>query len=165
MPLLKRIWKRSYSLNYLQASTATAFNRLRGDKINFHYRVKVNGETIPMNVTNADTDEVRNARRLERGEVSLEVWRNALAEFAALGRKYNFIPVVVYLPSAYTAYASSVVFEDAGVAGVVNAQSAAQRVYLKKLAGELHFTLFDTTGALQCAVDPSPLPIFRPTST
>lgn len=157
---IERIGERSYSLNFIVASVEFVLNRMAGDKINFHYRVTVQGESVPMNVVNADTDEVKNARLLARGKVSMDVWREALAGFAALGRTHHFTPVLVYVPSAYTSYDSSAVFEDSSVAVDVTAQSDAQRAYLEQLAQELDIALLDLTPFLQKAVDSAPLAYF-----
>lgn len=155
--IFKHLKNSSYSLSYISAALEALSKRFHEEKINFHYRVKSSGNTVPMNVTNADTDEVKNARLLAQGKVSLEVWRMALVEFAKLAREYQFKPFVVYIPSAYTAYASSVVFEDDAVAAAVSSQSDLQRQYLAGLARELGLEFFDTTHYLQDVVHSSPL--------
>ena len=155
--ILKHLRNSSYSLSYIGAALEALSKRFHEEKINFHYRVKSSGNTVPMNVTNADTDEVKNARLLAQGKVSLEVWRRALVEFAKLAREYRFEPFVVYIPSAYTAYASSVVFEDDAAAAAVRSQSDLQRQYLAGLARELGLEFLDTTHYLQDVVQNSPL--------
>jgi hypothetical protein len=155
--IFKRLKNSSYSLSYIGAALEALSKRFHEEKINFHYRVKSSGNAVPMNVTNADTDEVKSARLLAQGKVGLEVWRMALVEFAKLAREYRFEPIVIYIPSGYTAYASSVVFEDAAVAAAVSSQSSLQREYLGGLARELGLEFLDITNYLQEAVVSSPL--------
>ena len=155
--IFKRMKNSSYSLSYIGAALEALSKRFHEEKINFHYRVESSGNTVPMNVTNADIDEVKNARLLGQGKVSLDVWHMAMAEFAKLAREYRFEPIVIYIPSAYTAYASSVVFEDDAVAAAVTSQSGHQREYLAGLARDLGLEFLDLTDFLQEAVLSSPL--------
>ena len=153
----KRLLRSSYVMSYIGAAIEALSKKFHGDKINFHYSVNVKGNTIPMNVTDADTDEVRNARLLEQKKVDSGVWRNALLDFGKLAREHGFEPLIVYIPSAYTAYASSVVFEDNAVAATLNSQSMLQRQSLEALTRELGLGFFDTTTYLQQAVQSSAL--------
>jgi len=157
LSIFKHLKNSSYSLSYIGAALEALSKRFHEEKINFHYRVKSSGNAVPMNVTNADTDEVKSARLLAQGKVGLEVWRMALVEFAKLAREYRFEPIVIYIPSAYTAYASSVVFEDTAVAADVTSQSKLQRQYIYGLANELGLEFLDITDYLQAAVPSSPL--------
>lgn len=160
-PLLsKLVLNNSYSLSFIGASIETVRKRFFRHSIDFRYLVNVNGEEIPMNVANADRDEVKNARRLREGKVRLAMWRDALVEFVRLADKHGFRPVVTYIPSAHTAYAANVVFEDRMVGLDLAYLSSTQRAYLNQLAGELGFTFLDLTESLQHAVVSGPLAYF-----
>ena len=158
--LSKRLLNSSFSLSFIAASIEAAGKRFFSTPLNFAYRVKVRGEDVQMNVANADRDEVKSARHLREGKSDLSVWRDALAEFVRLGNSQGFRPVVTYIPSAYTAYADSVVFEDEAVGRDVAYLSSRQRAYLKRLADELGFTFLDLTEYLQQAVSTAPLAYF-----
>ena len=147
----------SYSLNYVLASFESMFKNMRRDDINFRYRVVADGNPVDMNPFNADMDEVKNARRLQAGEIDTAVWGSALEDFARLAAEHGFSPVVAYIPSAYTAYSRSVRFEDPQVGAVVTAQSRQQREYLELAAGRLGLDFLDLSSALQQSVTTSPL--------
>jgi hypothetical protein len=79
----------------------------------FHYELRfADGAIVPFNVQNAEQSEVRYADRLWRGDVQLSAFDEALERFGALGRERHFQPIVSYAPSAYTAYADFVAFDD-----------------------------------------------------
>ncbi len=157
MGLFKRLLVSSYSLSFIKAAVESTAKRITGDRIDFHYRVEADGQTVPMNVANADRDEVKNARALEQGKVSLSVWDDAFAAYVKLAREQGFLPVVTYIPSAYTAYAASVRFADPQVGSLVKNLSRRQREYLAQLAERFDFTYIDLTPAIQRGVTQGPL--------
>jgi hypothetical protein len=121
-------------------------------KVDFRYDLRfADGTVVPFNVQNADEAEVRYARRLQRDEVQLSAFDAALARFVAMGRAHNFRPVVSYAPSAYTAYADFVAFEDDALTELMPWFSGMQRAYLRQKAEELGFAFIDLTPALQAA--------------
>jgi hypothetical protein len=132
-----------------------AISRARGDlrqRVNFRYELRfADGAIVPFNIQNADHAEVRYARRLQRGEVQLSAFDDALARFVALGLEHDFQPVVSYAPSAHTAYAGLVAFEDAALSKLMPWFSDQQRAYLRHKAEELGFVFVDLTPALQAA--------------
>ncbi len=122
------------------------------ERVNFRYKLRFpNGAALPFNIQNADQSEVRYARRLRQGEVDLAAWDAALARFVALAREHDFQPVVSYAPSAYTAYADFVAFEDEALTALMPWFSATQRAWLRDKADELGFAFVDLTPALQAA--------------
>jgi hypothetical protein len=122
------------------------------EQVNFRYELRFDDDaTVPFNIQNADEAEVRYARRLQRGEVQLAAFDEALARFVALGREHGFQPVVSYAPSAYTAYADFVAFEDDALTKLMPWFSGAQRAYLREKADELGYAFIDLTPALQAA--------------
>jgi hypothetical protein len=86
-----------------------AIAKARGEApedVNFRYELRLaDGTIVPFNVQNADRAEVRYARLLQRGEVQLSAFDDALARFVAVGHEHEFQPIVSYAPSAHTAYA------------------------------------------------------------
>jgi len=122
------------------------------ERVNFRYELRfADGATVPFNVQNADRAEVRYARGLRRGEVQLSAFDEALARFVALAREHDFQPVVSYAPSAYTAYADFVAFDDDALTTLMPWFSGTQRAYLRQKAEELGFAFIDLTPALQAA--------------
>jgi len=100
---------------------------------------------VPFNVQNADHAEVRYARKLQRGEVELA----ALERFVALGDEHGFVPVVAYAPSAHTAYADFVAFEDDALAMLMPWFSATQRAWLRERTEALEIAFLDLTHPLR----------------
>jgi hypothetical protein len=140
---------RAYALSeeaILQAVGDTAHQR-----VNFHYRLNFTDSSTAFNLHNADKDEVRYARRLRRGEISLEDVTDALRQFVALSRQYGFQPIVSYSPSAYTTYADVVTFEDQTLNALMPWYSRTQREFFRAKAKELGFVFVDTTPNLQAA--------------
>lgn len=148
----KRLLNNSYALSFISASIEDSGKRFFSDGVDFRYRVSVGGNEVPMNVANADRDEVKSARRLRTGKAYTSVLRDALVEFIHLAKKHHFRPVVTYIPSAHTAYAASVAFQDSSVGEDVAYLSARQRTYLLQLSDELGFTYIDLTEPLQQTV-------------
>lgn len=158
--LSKRVLNNSYGLSFISASIEALGKRFFTDDTDFRYSVSAEGETIPMNVLNADRDEVKSARRLRQGKAGPAVWRDALERFVKLSERHGFRPVVAYIPSAHTAYANSVAFEDSVVASDVAHLSETQRDYLGNLAAELGYHFVDLSSHLQQAVAAGPLAYF-----
>jgi len=122
------------------------------ERVNFRYELRFpDNAVVPFNIQNADHAEVRYARRLRHGEVQLSAFDDALERFAALGRDHDFRPVVSYAPSAYTAYADFVAFEDDALTELMPWFSGTQRAYLRQKAEELGITFIDLTPALHAA--------------
>jgi hypothetical protein len=129
-------------------------------KVDFTYSGLSKGQRVAMNVTNADTSEPRSAQKLTAGEISLGLWEDPLEEFMALSHEAGFTPVVAYIPSMYTAYATSVQFGDTGVGERVQQLSAQQREWLASKTAKLGVVFVDTTRALQAAAETGPLTHF-----
>jgi hypothetical protein len=158
--ILKRFVSSSYSLSFVLASIELLAKEMVTDDVNFRYQIGLDTGTIPMNVTNADQDEVRNARQLHLGEASPSVWHDALADFVTLAEKNDFIPIVAYIPSAHTAYAGFTAFEDPTVGRDVALLSSTQRGYLARLGKRLGFRFVDLTPFMQEAARSGPLAFF-----
>lgn len=151
--------RRSYALNVgavalgkAREGIGNAVARAAGNKrerIDFRYELRFDDAIVPFNVQNADHAEVRYALRLRRGEVELSAWDAALERFVALGHEHDFVPVVAYAPSAYTAYADFVAFEDEALATLMPWFSATQRAWLRDKAEALEVAFLDLTHPLR----------------
>ena len=144
--------RHSYAFN-LALSGIWRFAYNRGKKeIDFRYDIRFpDGNTVTFNSRNGDLDEVTYARWLVRDEVSLDLFEWPLRGLVDLGREHGFTPIVIYIPSAYTAYRHQAHFHDAGVERTVTEFSDRQRGYFARKAGEAGFVYRDLTLALQRA--------------
>ena len=120
--------------------------------VDFRYTIAFPGAApVSYNTDNTDTDEVAVARALTGGEASLDVMTEGLARFVELAGAHGFQPVVLYTPSAYTAYADLVEFADSSLSEVMAEYSKTQRRFLAEKAQALGFTLIDLVPDLQRA--------------
>jgi len=121
----------------------------------FKYKLHFpDGMTIPFNLEDTDKDEVRFARRLHDKAVDIGVSATieaALQTFVKLSRQHNFIPIVTYTPSAHTAYADYVIFDDPALAELMPWFSQEQRRFIEEQSQTLGFTFIDLTPAIQAA--------------
>ncbi len=162
--------RHSYTLSLLLAATKAAYNRTycesdsiaswktghrsaaaRYCRVNFRYRLVFGDQERAFNLENVDADEAVHALRLAEGTDDLSALDEALAAFAGLSRQHGFRAVVVYTPSAHTAYARQVRFDDPALASLLTAASRRQRRYLAAQARELGFEFLDLTPSLQRA--------------
>jgi hypothetical protein len=131
-----------------------------GDDVNFRYSGTSEGRTIEMNVTNNDKSEVKYASRLKEGKISVDLWAQPISDLKTLADASGFIPVIVYTPSMYTAYADSVKFEDEHVGALARNMSDMQRRWLTAKTAELGIAYVDLTPAFQKAAREGPLTHF-----
>jgi len=124
--------------------------------VNFRYRLAFADGMRAMNPSNADRDEVVAARALLAGETDAAVLDGPLAAFAALARERGFTALLSYSPSAYTAYAEVVAFEDPAVGEALAAYSRTLRAHVRQAAERDHLRLLDLTEPLQAAVRARP---------
>ena len=119
--------------------------------IDFRYRLEFPGESIPFNLENSDLDEVLQARLLLEKEIGFDVFTEALEIFIRLSKEHNFIPIVIYTPSAHTTYAANVVFNDPTHTDVMRLFSNSQREFFRMKGKELGYVFIDLTPYLQSA--------------
>ena len=119
--------------------------------VDFRYELRLGERVFAFNPQNTDQDEVRHARALQLGAVSLAVFDEPLERFAAMAREHGFVPIVSYAPSAHTVYAPFVHFADPALAELMPWFSAAQRRHLAERAGALGLVWVDQTPAFQAA--------------
>jgi hypothetical protein len=123
-------------------------------RIDFRYDLDFGeGGVEPFNTENADRDEVAVARSLSEGKIRLDLFDEALRDFVVLGKEHHFVPIVVYTPSAYTAYGARARFRDPSIEPAVRSFSDAQRRYFADEAARLGYRFLDLTPALQAAAD------------
>ena len=101
-----------------------------------------------MNSRNGDRDEVEFAQRLVDGRLSTQMFDAALEEFARLADQHDFVPIVSYTPSAYTAYDSMATFDDEAIAGTMSSYSDLLRTYFARKTSELDLAFVDLTPVL-----------------
>jgi lysophospholipase L1-like esterase len=148
------VGRHSYAINLLTAAPWFASAAARKGRIDFRYDlVFADGTVEPFNTENADRDEIAFARALFDGSIGLDLFDDALRTYVDLAAKHRFVPVVVYTPSAYTAYGARVRFHDPTVEPAVRFYSDAQRRYFAAKAEELGYRYLDLTPALQTAAD------------
>lgn len=150
----------SYALAFLKSNVELIVKRFKTRKINFLYSVDVQGMRTSMNVSNDNTDEVKYARRVKKGEVSLDLFAGPLEMFVELAARNAFIPVVTLHPSAQTGYSASVRFEDEAVGRDVAAFSEALRAYLSENAERIGYRFIDVVPAFREQVKSRPIAFF-----
>ena len=140
----------SYAYNLVSGAVHALSYSATKDEIDFRYEVRFSdGETLEFNSENGDRDEVQYARWLVEGQLSTGLFDEALEEWMALSAQHGFMPVLVYVPSAYTAYVDQSRFEDPAVETVLRAYSGTLRDYFAGQAGRLGYVYVDATPAIQ----------------
>jgi lysophospholipase L1-like esterase len=147
---------RSYAANLALASAIQAYLTIKdwwgvAEPVNFRYAFRFPDGRMAFNLENTDLDEVAHARALRDGRISLAVLEDGLRRFIELGRRHGFEPVVLYTPSAYTAYGDYVEFEDPALGELMPWFSQAQRDFLRSKGEVLGYRFVDLTPALQQA--------------
>jgi lysophospholipase L1-like esterase len=113
-----------------------------------------------MNIANADRDEVRYARRFNSGELSPAIFEPALDSFRDLARNNDFVPVILLIPGAYTAYAQSVVFNDQELSTTMTSGREIISEWLQDYAARNNIAFVDLAPAFQAAAKAGPLTHF-----
>ena len=151
----------SYALNFLYAGSNAVVKSLRRKTAeDFRFSATVEGKPFAFNIRNGDLDELKLARELLADPAQVEACRPALTEFVALARTNNFLPVVMLVPAAYTAYGATTRFNDPSIAPAMTALHTTQRDWLAKEAATLGYTFIDETGAYTQAINGKPAAFF-----
>lgn len=158
------IGRRSYAANLVVVGLGEGYASLRkqvsrlgadgtdDDAVEFRYDLRFDGGVrVPFNVDNDDASEVRSARMLRKGGISLAAVDLALERFAALSREHGFTPILTYSPSAYSTYADFVEFRDPALAALMPWFHAEQLAHLAGKAREQGIVFADLTPPLQRA--------------
>jgi hypothetical protein len=145
----------SYALNLALASSIQAYVLIKAvwgvedEEVNFRYDFRFPDTRIAFNLENTDIDEVEHARALRDGKIGLAVLEEGLRRFVDLADQHGFEPVVLHTPSAYTAYADYVEFEDPDLGELMPWFSRTQRDFLQAQSEALGYRFVDLTPALQ----------------
>ena len=115
------------------------------------YRLVYPDLTVEFNLKNVGAEELLYANQLRSQEVDLEILNEPLKAFVDLSREHGFVPIVTYTPSAYTAYADNVVFDDLALSDIMPWFSRQQRDYFKNQGESLGYVFLDLTPFLQRA--------------
>lgn len=143
---------RSYSYGLLSGGARHLAERAQKREVDFRYDlVFADGQVVEFNSRNGDRDEVLFARRLRSGDLSPELFEDALESFLGLSRQQGFVPVVTYIPSAYTAYEAKSRFEAPGIEADLRAYSRMLRDWFAEHARRHGYAFADLTPALQAA--------------
>ena len=118
-------------------------------EFNFHYSAPVGGQVMAMNISNKDSGEVERAIQLRDGKISTDLFTDPLKNYVDWAKANGITPIVTYIPSMYTAYQSTVTFEDPEVGKAVQAFSAAQRKWFAEHASTIGYNFIDLTPFLQ----------------
>jgi lysophospholipase L1-like esterase len=154
----------SYVVNLLCAAALQGVHAWKRSDIDFQYEVALSdGSKARFNTRNGDLNEVTFATQLRDGSVGLWVFDDALRRFVELSREHGFVPIVIYIPSAYTGYSDLVRFDNPELEGAMRTYSTAQRRYFAEQARRLGYQYRDITPALRHAAhDPqTPMLYFR----
>jgi hypothetical protein len=141
----------SYALAFTKAAIEEQIRKLRdrNRRDDFRYTVQAEGRTIAMNVGNADQDELASAYGMAAGRLDPSLYEGPLNAFAEMARAEGFRPVLAYIPSAYTAYSSSVRFSDEKSGRAVREMSWRQRAWLAANAPRLGLQFIDLVPAFE----------------
>lgn len=146
------VGRTSYAYNFIASALWHLAGLRRKSEIDFMYDVELaDGSTVEMNSRNADRDEVEFARRLVEASLNASMFDDALDRFAGLAAEHDFDPIVLYAPSAYTAYADISRFDDERIEATMRAYSELLRSYFARRTRELGLRYRDLTPALRAA--------------
>jgi hypothetical protein len=151
----------SYVLAFVKASTEVLYKDVSAALgPNFRYSVKVQGVTVNMNVANGDLDELKSAKKLHEGRIQANFYAEPLKTFVDIARQKHFVPLVMYVPTAYTVYQKSVEFEDKSIKDLMREYSQIQQDWLAENAKQIGYEFFDPTMDLQQRAFTDPLLYF-----
>lgn len=154
----------SYALNFIYAGgSAIVKSAKRSAAEDFRFSATVQGQPFAFNIRNGDLDELALARELLADPAQAAACRPALEEFVALARANAFIPVVMLVPAAYTAYGSTTRFNDPAIAPAMAALHTVQRDWLSQEATGIGYIFVDETMAFTAAIAQTP-PAFFPSN-
>lgn len=151
----------SYALAFIKAAIELQLRQIdRNTGLDFRYSVKGPNGDVAMNIANADRDEVRYAQRFSSGELSPEIFEPALDSFRDLARENGFVPIILLIPGAYTAYAQSVEFNDPDLAATMKSGRELTSRWLADYTSRNGIAFVDLAPAFQAAAESGPLTHF-----
>lgn len=154
--VVQYIAEKSYVASLIQSLFLADFivpsNKLRRRDVEFRYRLLSQDSEVHFNEENTDKDEVIFAKKLSTNQVSLRLFDHALKEFVLLADSHNFVPIVVYIPSAHVAYKKHVVFNSPEIKDALFKLDQSQRKYFAEMANKLGYVYNDLTPSLQSSI-------------
>lgn len=151
----------SYALNFIYAGGSAIVKSLkRSAAQDFRFTATVEGKPAAFNIRNGDLDELALARELQADPSQVENCRPALTQFVELARANNFVPVVMLVPAAYTAYGEATHFNDPAIAPAMTALHTIQHDWLAKEATGIGYVFTDETPAYTAAIKEKPAAFF-----
>jgi len=137
--------------NMKSPSYAELSNYMKNAKVykNFKYDLVFGDKRIHFNVGSRDKDETVFAHLLVNGKLKPDLFTAALNDFRDLSLQYGFIPLVVYTPTAYTAYKDHVLFESQTLKKTMSDFSKMQRQYFASKTKEIGLRYIDLSSYMQ----------------
>jgi hypothetical protein len=118
-------------------------------KVDFRYTLDFGEERVPFNIRNADRDEVAHIIVVAEGLADFSIFDDALSEFMNLAETHDFIPVVIYSPSAHIVYEDYTIFEAPWIKPLARTYSERLRAYGREAAGRFGYHYLDLTDPLK----------------
>jgi len=115
----------------------------------FRYDLDFGDAIVPFNTANGDLDEANFAAAMWQGKGDLRLFDRGLEELVQLGKDHGFLPILVYTPTAYSAYRKQVRFSDPRLASLTEFFSDAQRYYFADRTKKLGLLFVDTTETMR----------------
>jgi len=145
--------EKSYVVSLIQSLFLVDFivppNKISRSEVDFRYKLLFKDSELSFNGENTDKDEVIFAKKLLNDEISLDLFNDALKEFVNLSEQHDFIPIIVYIPSAHVAYKKHVVFNDQEIKNIMFEFDSLQRKYFAQMANEVGYVYNDLSSTLQ----------------
>jgi hypothetical protein len=117
--------------------------------IDFRYILDFGEERVAFNIRNADRDEVKHIIVVAEGLADFTVFDDALREFRRLADAHDFIPVVIYSPSAHIVYEDYVDFEASWIKPLARTYSDRLRAYVREAGERFNYHYLDMTEPLK----------------
>jgi hypothetical protein len=147
----------SYALAFIKAGIGVVAKQVRSAaEPDFRYTVKTGDGEVAMNVRNVDVDELQSAFEIADGKLTPDLYAPPLTRFVELSREMGFVPLVVYVPAAYTVYRQGIAYLDPKIAPVLDSQSDVQRKWLADNAVKIGYRFVDPTVDMQHKAATSP---------
>jgi len=142
--------RNSYLYNLLSGLLANYLHRSERLGVEFRYAVRFpDGKVLDFNSGNWDKNVVQYAHRLTTGLLTTSLFDDALQRFMALAEKHDFVPVLVFQPTAHSTYAGMTRFEDTSIESSLRASGEVLRSYFSERSQDLGYHYLDMTDHLQ----------------
>ena len=155
------IGSNSYAFNLIvQQARRYTFRYLRNSGVDtavprpvFTYTVQTQDGDRVFNRGDFGDDEVRHALLVENGDITMDIFRDALDNFVLLSKEHSFTPILIYIPSAQIAYKNFVTFEAKTLKETFAVYSDTQRSFFEEHARDNNYRFVDATEIFQSAAE------------